>query len=97
MKKISDIFTVTAVVLVLIFGIFIYKGYKKDSKFKNQKLGVSIEIFKSDWGKPNKEFIYKDDVGDILLVYNSNIFFGDKYIFKFDKVSKSLIFKYYDD
>ena len=96
MKKANDVFSLKAVLLVLILGIFIYEGYKKDSKFENQKLGVSLEEFKSDWGKPNKEFIYKDD-RNLVLVYDSNKIFGDKYIFKFDKASKSLIQKYYDD
>lgn len=97
MKRTSDILSVIIVFIVFIFGFLIYKNHKQNSKFENQKLGISLEKFKSDWGKPNKEFIYKDDVNNLFLVYDCNNFLGDKYIFKFDKTSKSLIFKYYDD
>lgn len=73
-----------------------YKSSKQNSKFENQKTGITIEKFRADWGKPNKEFINKDD-DNLVLIYDCDNYLGDKYIFKFDKKSKTLLFKYLDD
>jgi hypothetical protein len=95
MKKINTIFSIVMVVSMTVVGFCFYMNYKQQRKFETQKTGVSLEEFKINWGKPKNMFIYNDD--EIVLTYNKNYFFGEKYVFKFNSKNMSLISKHIDD
>ena len=55
---------------------------------------MQLGIFKDYWGNPDKKFV---DKSELILIYNSSIIHGDKYVFKFNNQSKILESKFYDD
>ena len=97
MRKAKDIFSILIIVLVTAVILRLCMGYKQTSRFEAQKLDVTLEQFKSDWGKPKKEFVYKGYGNETILMYDCYDFWGHNYVFKFDEKNQRLTYKYYDD
>ncbi|GEC78438.1 hypothetical protein [Flavobacterium aquatile] len=94
MKKLNNAFSILMMIIVLILGVVVYKDFEKENKFEKQNLGTNLELFKDYWGNPDKKFVEKSE---LILIYNSSIINGDKYVFKFNNQSKILESKFYDD
>lgn len=94
MKKLNNAFSILMMIIVLILGVVVYKDFEKENKFEKQNLGTNLELFKDYWGNPDKKFV---DKSELILIYNSSIIYGDKYVFKFNNQSKILESKFYDD
>ena len=94
MKNFFDIFSIISVFIVTIFATCLYFSFKEDSKYESQKLGVSVEQLKSNWGKPDS---YIKNEYYTKLIYNSTIYSGNKYVFTIDNKTKILKSKFYDD
>lgn len=97
MKKAQDAFSILGVILSVFVICGFYNYNKQKQRFDSQKLGVTLEQFKADWGEPKEEFLYKEGGNEIVLVYDSDDFLRHNYVFKFSPKSRNLTFKYYDD
>lgn len=97
MKKILDCFSVISIILVIIISLFFINISSKKAKYEQIKLGLSLQELKSNWGKPDKLIANNYKEGNITLFYKTHDFWGDYYVFSFDKDTRKLLFKYYDD
>lgn len=95
MKNIKLFLTLSAIGFFLYLTFFVTQVIRYQNKFSETKLNISIEELKEKWGNPDEDFICKDCNDDIILKYKTSLALS-KYVFKFDKKSELLIFKYDD-